>query len=323
MLKVGDERPLSNSSMVALSRNVSEHIFTCEVQDINPAANFSWTLDGGQLPTELVSDPITGPGTGGLTTSMSNATLVADPKYNGKELKCAVVNYDGDPGIMIRVMLTVDDPCKSNPCKNGRNCTLTPDGFKCVCPLGTQEPDCDSQAPTTPESTTESSTIGSPGPSATTEVSTTGTSTTKVSSSIDPTTTGSTTWMVIGGTGQLNTSSTTPLVTTGSGPLASGSTPILTSTPTPILTTDEVDRGGSSDGLTTGQIVGICVGAGAVVAIFFVLTLCILCRESLSKRCSCLQCKSSVNPEKEGGTPDKEALELNGGSTSNKEKEEG
>ncbi|XP_022111389.1 sushi, nidogen and EGF-like domain-containing protein 1 isoform X4 [Acanthaster planci] len=169
MLKVGDERPLSNSSMVALSRNVSEHIFTCEVQDINPAANFSWTLDGGQLPTELVSDPITGPGTGGLTTSMSNATLVADPKYNGKELKCAVVNYDGDPGIMIRVMLTVDDPCKSNPCKNGRNCTLTPDGFKCVCPLGTQEPDCDSQAPTTPESTTESSTIGSPGPSATTE----------------------------------------------------------------------------------------------------------------------------------------------------------
>ncbi|XP_022111391.1 uncharacterized protein LOC110990617 isoform X5 [Acanthaster planci] len=224
MLKVGDERPLSNSSMVALSRNVSEHIFTCEVQDINPAANFSWTLDGGQLPTELVSDPITGPGTGGLTTSMSNATLVADPKYNGKELKCAVVNYDGDPGIMIRVMLTVDDPCKSNPCKNGRNCTLTPDGFKCVCPLGTQEPDCDSQA---------------------------------------------------------------------------------------------------SDGLTTGQIVGICVGAGAVVAIFFVLTLCILCRESLSKRCSCLQCKSSVNPEKEGGTPDKEALELNGGSTSNKEKEEG
>ncbi|XP_022111387.1 uncharacterized protein LOC110990617 isoform X2 [Acanthaster planci] len=247
MLKVGDERPLSNSSMVALSRNVSEHIFTCEVQDINPAANFSWTLDGGQLPTELVSDPITGPGTGGLTTSMSNATLVADPKYNGKELKCAVVNYDGDPGIMIRVMLTVDDPCKSNPCKNGRNCTLTPDGFKCVCPLGTQEPDCDSQAPTTPESTTESSTIGSPGPSATT----------------------------------------------------------------------------ASDGLTTGQIVGICVGAGAVVAIFFVLTLCILCRESLSKRCSCLQCKSSVNPEKEGGTPDKEALELNGGSTSNKEKEEG
>ncbi|XP_022111392.1 probable inactive receptor kinase At3g08680 isoform X6 [Acanthaster planci] len=160
MLKVGDERPLSNSSMVALSRNVSEHIFTCEVQDINPAANFSWTLDGGQLPTELVSDPITGPGTGGLTTSMSNATLVADPKYNGKELKCAVVNYDGDPGIMIRVMLTVDDPCKSNPCKNGRNCTLTPDGFKCVCPLGTQEPDCDSQEPTSSPDTHNGLSIG-------------------------------------------------------------------------------------------------------------------------------------------------------------------
>ncbi|XP_022108610.1 uncharacterized protein LOC110988931 isoform X2 [Acanthaster planci] len=76
----------------------------------------------------------------------------------------------------------------------------------------------------------------------------------------------------------------------------------------------------ATDGLTTGQIVGICVGAVALAAILLVLTLCILCRESLSTQCSCLQCKSSVNPEKEGGTTDKEALELNGGSTSNKEK---
>ncbi|XP_022108612.1 uncharacterized protein LOC110988931 isoform X4 [Acanthaster planci] len=78
--------------------------------------------------------------------------------------------------------------------------------------------------------------------------------------------------------------------------------------------------GRATDGLTTGQIVGICVGAVALAAILLVLTLCILCRESLSTQCSCLQCKSSVNPEKEGGTTDKEALELNGGSTSNKEK---
>ena len=77
--------------------------YTCQVPDINPAANFSWTV--GSLPlTPDGNEDVNG--TYGLITSRSIATLTATWINHGEILKCQATN-DDSPGISINVTLDV------------------------------------------------------------------------------------------------------------------------------------------------------------------------------------------------------------------------
>ncbi|XP_038065139.1 mucin-2-like isoform X2 [Patiria miniata] len=158
----------TNGSVVKLSSEVSEHIFTCQVQNINPEATFTWTLDGNPVDSGLISNPVHDVGADSLTTSSSNVTLEPKREYGGQELKCKAVNYEDDPGVMISVTLIVD-PCDPNPCYNGGTCSVMSDGITatCECPTGFEKPLCETKVPTTtsttpPEPTQPTGTDGKP-----------------------------------------------------------------------------------------------------------------------------------------------------------------
>ena len=76
--------------------------YTCQVPDINPAANFFWTV--GSLP--LTPDGNENDAADGLITSRSMATLTATWSNHGEIFKCRATN-DGSLGISINVMLDV------------------------------------------------------------------------------------------------------------------------------------------------------------------------------------------------------------------------
>ena len=77
--------------------------YTCQVPDINPAANFFWTVGSLHLNPDGNEDV---GGADGLFTSRSIATLTATWINHGEILKCQATN-DDSPGISINVTLDV------------------------------------------------------------------------------------------------------------------------------------------------------------------------------------------------------------------------
>ncbi|XP_038064953.1 Down syndrome cell adhesion molecule-like protein 1 homolog [Patiria miniata] len=85
--------------------------FTCEVPDINPAASFTWSVDGGVITPD---NTVNVTGDDKLTTSTSLATVSPAWNSHGEMLQCQASNKDGHDGISISVTLDIKVPPKTS-----------------------------------------------------------------------------------------------------------------------------------------------------------------------------------------------------------------